>query len=55
MVWSKIKFYNLVSQLDSSNSFDLIDPLNFKIDLSDNSKFIVNDNNYDLSLLEMFI
>ena len=38
-------------ELDSSNIFDLIDPMNFRLDLSSNSKIIVNDNNYDLMFL----
>ena len=39
------------AKLDSSNIFDLIDPMNFRLDLSSNSKVIVNDNNYDLMFL----
>ena len=44
------------AKLDSSNVYDLIDPMNFRIDLSTNSEISLNDNNYDLRLLgDVFI
>ena len=39
------------SNLDSSNVFDLVDPMNFRIDLTPNSKITINNNNYDLIFL----
>ena len=32
------------AKLDSSNVYDLIDPMNFRIDLSTNSEINLNDN-----------
>ena len=39
------------ANLDSSNVFNLIDPMNFRIDLSSNSRITINDNKYDLIFL----
>ena len=52
--WFGVKSnYTIFGQanLDSSNIFDLIDPMNFRIDLSNSSKITINDNNYDLRFL----